>query len=201
MTPILSICIPTVVGRDREVQYLTSRIDTQIKETGNTGKVEMLIIKDNKEMSIGEKRNQLYDRAKGEYSVQIDDDDDVADNFVFNVLKAARRPVDCIGYQEWITGMGRPCRSDFSLRYREWSEAGRTGLISGMFKYVRTPFHKVPIRTEIARSVRFADMRFGEDHDWSKRIYPLLKTENYVNQVMYYYRYTYVDPKVKYGIK
>ena len=198
---ILSILIPTVIGRERPLELLTNRIYSQIGELKAESKVEVIVICDNKEISIGAKRNQLYAAASGEYSVQIDDDDDVAGNYVFNVLKAARRPVDCIGYQEYVTGMGRPSRSDFSLRYKEWKEASGKDLICGMFRHVRTPFHKTPIRTEIAKSVSFADMRFMEDHDWSKRVYPLLKTENYINDLMYFYKYTPVDMKVKYGIK
>ena len=198
---ILSILIPTVNGRENQLERLTGSINAQIADLKAENKVEIIVIKDNKEISIGEKRNRLYAAASGEFAVQIDDDDEVAGNYVYNVLKAARRPVDCIGYQEWVTGMGRPSRSDFSLRYKEWKEAGQGGLIDGMFKHVRTPFHKTPIRTEIAKTVPFADMRFGEDHDWSKRIYLLLKTENYINDLMYFYKYTPGDMKVKYGIK
>lgn len=198
---ILSILIPTVNGRENQLERLTGSINAQIADLKAESKVEIIVMKDNKEISIGEKRNRLYAAASGEFSVQIDDDDDVAGNYVYNVLKAARRPVDCIGYQEWVTGMGRPSRSDFSLRYKEWKEAGPSGLICGLFKHVRTPFHKTPIRTEIAKTVQFADMRFGEDHDWSKRIYPLLKIENYINDLMYFYKYTPGDMKVKYGIK
>ena len=57
------------------------------------------------------------------------------------------------------------------------------------------------IRSDIAKKFRFPNKRHGEDHDWSKRVYPLLKTENYINDLMYFYRYTPGDMKVKYGIK
>ena len=89
---ILSILIPTVIGRERPLELLTNRIYSQIGDLKAESKVEVIVICDNKEISIGEKRNRLYTAASGEFSVQIDDDDDVAGNYVFNVLKAPRRP-------------------------------------------------------------------------------------------------------------
>ena len=70
---ILSILIPTVIGRERPLELLTNRIYSQIGDLKAESKVEVIVMKDNKEISIGEKRNQLYAAASGEYSVQIDD--------------------------------------------------------------------------------------------------------------------------------
>lgn len=198
---ILSILIPTVVGREQMFNALFNGLQEQVVSGGYGDRVEVLSLKDNKEITIGEKRNRLYEMASGKYAVQIDDDDEVAGNFVNRVVWALRHDVDCVGYHEYGTGMGRPFRSDFSLRYRDWRSATNSDLICGLFRHVRTPFHKTPIRTEIAKSVKFADMRFGEDHEWSKRIYPLLHTESYINDIMYYYRYQSQPHNVKYGIK
>ena len=83
---ILSILIPTVIGRERPLELLTNRIYSQIGDLKAESKVEVIVMKDNKEISIGEKRNQLYAAASGEYSVQIDDEYDiVTGNYVFNV--------------------------------------------------------------------------------------------------------------------
>ena len=64
------------------VELLTNRIYSQIGDLKAESKVEVIVICDNKEISIGEKRNRLYTAASGEFSVQIDDDDDVAGNYV-----------------------------------------------------------------------------------------------------------------------
>jgi hypothetical protein len=44
-------------------------------------------------------------------------------------------------------------------------------------------------------------MRFGEDHDFAIRIYPFLKKEKYINDVMYLYQYSSENHNSKYGIK
>jgi hypothetical protein len=190
----LSILIPTVVGREDSLDGLMSILNRQI-----TNDVEIVIEKDNKEISIGAKRNLLYSKANGVYSVSIDDDDTVPEYFIQKILEKIDgfQGVDCIGYQERCYWDGsRETLSDFSLRYNTWKEQK-----DNEFRFVRTPFHKTPILTGIARDVKFQDRRFGEDHIWSKEIYERLKTEVYIPHVMYNYHYTQQDHKTKYGIK
>lgn len=156
---------------------------------------------DNKEVSIGEKRDRMYGRAKGLFTVMIDDDDRVADNYVESVYAATLGNVDCIGYQEECRINGRLQFSDFSLRYAKWESLRKP---DGKFSYRRTPFFKTPIRTEICRSVGVKDMRFGEDEDFANRIRPHLQTQAYINQVMYYYSWRNLSEKEhnqRYGIQ
>lgn len=190
----LSILIPTVIGREANLAQLMAVLTPQL-----TDEVEVITLCDNKEMTIGDKRTVLYQKANGLFSVQIDDDDSVPDYYVSEVLQRIDRfpDVDCIGYIERCIWNGsRETFSDFSLRYSEWKEQK-----DNEFVHVRTPFHKTPIRTAIAKSVPFQSIRFGEDHQWSKDIFPLLKTEVYIPKVMYVYQYTHENHNQKYGIK
>ena len=191
----LSILIPTVIGREDKLAKLMSAIEPQL-----TSEVQVYTLCDNKEMTIGDKRTALYKQAGGLFSVQIDDDDMIPDYYVEEVLKRIDTfpEVDCIGYIErckW--GGSRETFSDFSLRYSEWKEQKN----NNEFAHVRTPFHKTPIRTDIAVQVPFEPIRWGEDHKWSIAINPLLKTEVYIPKVMYIYQYEHENPKTKYGIK
>jgi len=70
------------------------------------------------------------------------------------------------------------------------------------FDYVRSPYQKTPLKTEIARKIGYADMRFGEDYDYSCRLVAsgLLLVEVYIPKVLYHYRYAYETPNKKYGI-
>ena len=189
----LSILIPTVVGRELFYDKLRSEIEKQIFPSEL---VEIITIKDNKEITIGEKRNNLYALAMGLYSVQIDDDDMVPPDYVERVLKATELNPDCIGYNESVMWNGEDLGlSNISLRNKKWDD-NKHG-----YRFVRTPFFKVPIRTDIARSVKFKHIRFGEDHDWSVRLYPQLKTEVFIPETMYLYSYVQGDNKTKYGIK
>jgi hypothetical protein len=113
--PLLSILIPTVVGRERQWNELHEIIFAQVKVTtgfmcsddrrftgGGAGEVELLTCKDNKEITIGEKRELLYHRANGLYSFQIDDDDSIAPDAIKLILEAITQLPDCITFQEHI---------------------------------------------------------------------------------------------------
>ena len=71
-----------------------------------TGSVEIRILRDNKEMSVGEKRNKLIHMAKGEYFSFIDDDDLVSEEYVDQVLRKIFKNPDIVtfwGYRDWET--------------------------------------------------------------------------------------------------
>jgi hypothetical protein len=205
--PVLSILIPTVVGREANFDILKNKIKAQAAAANLILglDVEILSAKDDKQISIGKKRQFLYQKAKGAFSVQLDDDDDIVDDYVKTVHAAAKHAVkigaDCIGYQELCSTSQNKIQkiSNFSLKYPAWKEfqyAEESG-----FHHYRTPFCKTPILTKLCVQAGVADMRFGEDHDFAKRIYPLLNKEVYINKVMYLYNYTPEDHNKKYGIK
>jgi len=159
--------------------------------------IEILFECDNKEISVGAKRQKLLERATGEYIVFIDDDDWVADFYVSEILKAIKYTPDCIGFLIDCDIEGVKSNAKASLRYKEWQEN-----VDG-FKYVRSIYHKTPVKREIALQVGFSDKRFGEDYEYSQRIMPLLKTEVFINKVMYYYIYRSKNQTAneRYGIK
>lgn len=205
--PVLSILIPTVVGREPKFNVLKTKIKSQAEAAALVLGLDIEIIsaKDNKEISIGKKRQILYQKARGIFSVQLDDDDDIADDYVKTVHAAAQHAVkvgaDCIGYQELCSTTQNKVKklSNFSLKYPAWKEfqfAEEAG-----FHHYRTPFCKTPILTKLCVKAGVPDMRFGEDHEFAKRVYPLLQKEVYISKVMYLYNYAPEDHNKKYGIK
>ncbi len=210
MTPKLSILIPTVVGREEQVTRLENKLCLLIKphtgfiRTINTiygcfnNDVEIIFFKDNKEMTIGEKRELLYKEANGLYSLQIDDDDDIADNGIELILDAIKNNpgVDCITYRENCMMNGKYYSSNHSLKYDDWADK-----FDG-FDYVRTPFYKDVIRTDIAKSVPFEHIRYGEDHAWARTLKPHLKTEAHIDEEIYFYIHNSTPEKhnERYGI-
>jgi hypothetical protein len=194
---LLSICIPTVVGREVKCEKLLSNIRTQILRGNFHDVVETIIDKDNKEVSIGAKRDRMYKRCNGMFSVQIDDDDDIAEDYIETFMNNYNEDVDCYGYQELCTFDGKTQKkSDFTIRCKEWHERPDNG-----FHHFRTPFCKTPIKTTICKFVGVKDIRFGEDHDFAKRIFPYLRNEKYIDKIMYYYKFESEEHKKKYGIK
>lgn len=193
MSPLLSILIPTVKEREHEFDSLWWDLVLQIQDYRDL--VELGYLCDNKEMTIGEKRNKLYDMATGLYSIQIDDDDQMAPGWVAKVIKAMKTKPDCITYQEKCIIDGKYFSSNHSLRYGDWWEK-----VDG-FDYVRTPFMKDVIKTEICKSVLVPHTRFGEDHAWSRLLKPHLSSEVHIDEEIYHYIHNSTPHLERYGIK
>src|SRR5688500_3451245 len=104
---LLTLLIPTVVGREQEFERLRQKLQRISGEDGILGNVQLQSRKDNKGMTIGEKRELLYSNAAGLYSWQIDDDDDVSEDSIKLILEAISQNPDCITFQEHINIDGK----------------------------------------------------------------------------------------------
>jgi hypothetical protein len=212
----LSILIPTVNDRKSDLERLVGRLlwqcqlnwpgeyfgfvsgDRSPSFHGVKGKfIEIIYCPDDREMTIGEKRELLYKRANGLYSWQIDDDDDISDNALNMIAKAMAEGPDCITYLEHCTINGKQYLSNHSLQYQDWAD-NQDG-----YDFVRTPYMKDVIKTGIARKVLIDHVRYGEDHIWSRALKPFLKTEVHIDQVIYLYQHTSKpeDHGRRYGIQ
>jgi hypothetical protein len=194
---LLTICFPTIVGREKQFEYIFNKIGNQVRDLGLIEEVNAVHFKDNKEISIGMKRDSMYKQATGLFSVQIDDDDDVADDFVKSIYDAIKEnpDVDCIGYMERCIMDGVTKYSKISNEFNDWATTS-TG-------YERTPFFKVPIKTSICQQVGVSDIRFGEDHDFAQRAKPFIKTQTFIDKALYYYTgnsLTAEQHKERYGL-
>jgi hypothetical protein len=191
----LSICIPTVKGREVQFKKLKAFILKQAEPFKDM--VEIVSICDNKEISIGEKRNRMYKLCKGLYAWQIDDDDWIADNALELIFSHIDKDKDCITFKEKCVFDGVKIKSScISLMFKEWRDnyAG--------FNYVRTPFYKTVIKTAICQKVGVRDMRYAEDHQFSLDLRSHLSTETHINEFIYIYRHSSKEQhNQKYGIR
>ncbi|HKW48705.1 MAG TPA: glycosyltransferase family A protein, partial [Gemmatimonadaceae bacterium] len=92
----LSIGICTLPERQKQLERLLYRLYTQIKWSAPRG-VEILV-DDRKDVTIGEKRQALLERALGHFIAFIDDDDSVAYNYIFRIIHALKTEpdADCV---------------------------------------------------------------------------------------------------------
>jgi hypothetical protein len=195
---LLTIAIATIEERREQFDALKKYIKRQM--IGFESEVEIISACDNKEMSIGNKRDALYKMARGKYTVMVDDDDSIGDGYFKLVIPALKKKPDCVGYKEFINWDGQSRASMISLQFKEWENVRP---IRHSIWYHRTPFCKTPILTEICREVGVKDMRFAEDHDFAKRVYPFLKTEVFIDEFLYYYNtkpMSAIEIKKRYGI-
>ena len=177
MQPLLSVCIPTVVGREHYLERMMTFLKDALPKWG-----EVIIEKDDKSMTLGAKRNLLLSKANGKYVVMFDDDDALPPNYFQLIEEGLKSNADCVGYLETCFMDGQFKQSIFSLSFKRWQSN-----VAG-YDYVRTPFYKCPIKTSIARQAGFDNtLRVFEDEDFAKRIRPLLKTMFYIEVPCYYY--------------
>ena len=173
----LSILICSIKGRESSLNKLLVVLDKQ-----KTDDVEILIEVDDKQISIGAKRNILLKRAKGDYISFVDDDDMVAEDYVSKILKAIETNPDCCGVEGYVIHKRRRKSSKFihSIQYKEWFE--KKGI------YYRCPNHLSPVRRELALRVMFPNLSYGEDRIYSNSLLKFLKTEVYIDGQIYYYQ-------------
>src|ERR1700748_2713921 len=103
---ILSILIPSTIDRHNLLSKLLDELYKQINENDAHDRVEILTLIDNKEKPTGTKRNELYELAKGEWSVSIDSDDWVYPYYVKEILIASESNYDCFGINGIMTVNG-----------------------------------------------------------------------------------------------
>lgn len=196
----LSILICTIEDRKDKFYELYKKLQKQSFQAFCLYgmRSEILFECDNKQISIGAKRQKLLERAIGNHIAFIDDDDDVNDNYIGNIIYTLVNNLSCdsIGFKIECNIEGKKETAIASNKYSDWCD-NKDG-----FRYCRTPYHKTPIKRNIALQIGYKDMRFGEDYDYSKRLKEsgLIKNESQINEVMYYYNFKYEDPTTKYGI-
>lgn len=210
---ILSILIPSTPDRRKELQKLLSVIEEQqytskvdIFDIGSLNcsryrgllrPIEILVFEDAKIMTIGEKRELLYKHAKGTHSIQVDSDDLLASNAIELILNAIKSnpEIPCITFRENCMMNGAYKSSNHSIKYEKWQDN-----FDG-YDYVRCPFYKDVIRTDIAQSVPFEKVRWNEDEKWSMSIKPLLTDEIHIDEELYFYIYEPKEtPTERYGL-
>lgn len=173
---ILSILICHLVNRKDKLNRLMSSVYAQA-----TGKeIEILIESDNGEMVVGAKRNSLLLKSKGKYVVFVDDDDEVANDYIDSILNALDGSPDCVGIEGIMRGTGyQQCLFRHSIQFQ--------GHYTGTDAFYRTPNHLNPIKAVLAKRVMFQEIEYGEDKRFSYNIRPMLKTENYIDHPIYFY--------------
>lgn len=199
-TPALSILIPTIVGREKQFEQLFAKLyrlcNNEFTARGTI--IQIAWEKDNKEISIGAKRNKLHAKATGGYLWTIDDDDDVDDWCIGFIIDAIKQNPDCVSFQERVTIDGIRYKSNHSKTYDDWEGDGTFEFSDG-FHYHRTPFFKSAIKADIAKAILVEDSRYGEDHQWAKDISPFLETEIHIEKELYLYNHTSSNFNERYG--
>jgi len=120
----LSILIATVPPRNKYLNRLLVNLQKQIVENKLEDRIEILIYEDDFEKVLGEKKNTLYQSARGKYVVSIDDDDDVSDDYcklICDVIDNQDVDQICIGHRYFHNNTNKWIPIKISKDYKYYS--------------------------------------------------------------------------------
>ena len=180
----LSILICSLHKRSGMMRGLVDELRRQIN---GSEEVEILTHVDGGEISTGNKRNTLVNIARGTYVVHVDDDDEVASDYVSSILEAAKQDSDAIVFNGIMTTDG--------LNPKKWYISKdlpyKAEIRNGQEIYLRYPNHIVPIKRSIALQVPFGNKYREEDYDFATQLHKreLIKTETKIDKELYTYKF------------
>lgn len=179
-----SILILTLNEREAVFAELYNKIQKQIIDANLQNEVEVLVFKDNREFPIGFKRNSLIAQSSGKYTVFLDDDDDVHENFIRMIYDALEADPDCVRFVGILTTKGQNKQglvSSIAYKDKTFSDGA----------YRCPPGHINTMRRAVSCQFLFPQVNFGEDQafTWELLASGLLKTEAYIDEPYYHYRY------------
>lgn len=152
-----SIMIPTLVERMVTFDHLMESIKEKHSRICPDLKIEYCIARDNREKSIGNKRQALLQGAKGKYVSFVDDDDSLTDAYFEDALAC-------------IQGRYEVCRLRGQMAQYTFTHSIENTLTSPMAHgqvFLRPPNHLNVMLGEVAKIVPFGDAVRGEDLDWT----------------------------------
>lgn len=179
-----SILVATLGQREERFKRLLSVLAPQVEKYG--GQIEILAYWNNFDRPLPEIRQSLVEEARGQYVSFIDDDDLVPSYFCDEVMERLGT-VDYIGWQMQAYTNGEKLKPTFhSLKYEKWFDDDKG--------YYRNTSHLNPIKREIALKESFiVPQGVAEDEAWATRIAKHVKTESYIDKVMYEYIHDQTD--------
>lgn len=178
-----SILIPTITRHAVYLRLLQNELRSQRLKYHN----DVQILVDYSESdNIGTKRNRLLQQADGKYLAFFDSDDFPGVNYIERIMEGINGDYDCCSLRGLYSINGvYDGIFEHSIKYDKWET------VSGEIRYLRYPNHLNCIKSSIAKQFSFPEKNFGEDKEWSDKIFEskLIKTEYFIPDIIYYYRY------------
>jgi hypothetical protein len=156
----LSVLIPTLVGREAGLQSVLHSVRDKLARLAPDLRVEYCIDVDNREVSIGVKRERLLQGAKGKYVSFIDDDDEITDAYIEDLRETIR------GNYHVMRLYGQMSEYNF-IHSTEMSLQTPMASPEDPPRFQRPPNHLNPMMADVAKMIHYKNAVYGEDLDWA----------------------------------
>jgi glycosyltransferase involved in cell wall biosynthesis len=188
----LSILIPTTTKRQN---FFNSIINSVVKQIDDKKDIEVLGLLDNYTKTIGEKRNNLLNICSGKFTLFLDDDDRLTEDFLEQILLSINNnpDADCIVYDMLcIINKCRTIHSKFGIEYEytkmdPWTTENCSIITEEPEIWYGKPSHNMVWSSKISKSCVFPSCNSGEDFAWVKQAWPKLKKQVRIDKIIYYY--------------
>jgi hypothetical protein len=181
---IWSILIPTLTERSAQFEKIFTNLVLQIVQANLQDQIEIIFYRDNRDATVGYKRNQLIKNATGKYICFVDDDDEISKDYINLIYHALLQDCDCVKLIGVFSANNHKKPFIHSILYKTYFETKRA--------YYRPPNHLNPIRRTIASQFKFPNhLNYGEDTDWAMQICRAgaIQTEATIHKPYYFYKF------------
>jgi glycosyltransferase involved in cell wall biosynthesis len=179
---ILSILICAVEIEERQIKLkkLVSELHKQISKNYAEEIVEILVDADNMTKSVGQKRNDLISKAKGNFVCFIDDDDFITENYLSTILNHLNIGIDIllIGISHIENGINKT---------KILPSLFIDNLTTNEVVFKTNHFHLCPHKKSIAELISFDCVNFAEDMIYSQKIVKHISNHAVISDPIYIY--------------
>lgn len=185
---LLSILIPSIPSRfESHLLPLWKELQRQCSESMYGSRVEILTLTDNKQRSIGAKRQALLNIAQGKYIAFLDDDDVPNHGYIARIINVGigvnyMPQYDVITFNQYVSINGEMYPLTFKLGHEENEEPNKEG-------FTRPPWHVCFWRRDIVQHCTFPNINYGEDWAWAEQANKCAKTSYHIDEFMMTYVY------------
>lgn len=157
-----SVLVASLVERSSQREALLASIREKVARICPELRVEYMTDIDNRQKTVGRKRTELLQKARGKYMSFIDDDDDITDAYIEDLVECLKGNYQVMRLYGQMTNYR--FMHSISVGIHDRMVVGEPPL------FQRPPNHLNPMMTDLARYVTFKDVRRGEDADWAVRL-------------------------------
>lgn len=187
---LLTIMIPTIISRKDKFYTITEKLMKQIKENDLENLIEIIAHFDNKTVGLSLKRTNMLRTSGGKFVISLDDDDDVADDYIISIIGAIKNnpEADVITFKQH-------CNCDGSEFY---VESDINNSLSG--SKIQGVLHRYPWiwcawrkeKVDIFVYEDIGKVNYREDEFWLKHVRESgrIKKEVKIDKILHYYRFS-----------
>lgn len=180
ITLSILICSVDTEERQNELKKLINELHRQISKNYAEEIIEIIVDTDNMIKSVGQKRNDLIEKARGEFICFIDDDDFISENYLSTILYHLNSGIDIllIAIEHIENGVNKP--KIIPSLYID-------NLNTGEAVFKTNHFHLCPHKKSIARNVLFEWVNFAEDMLYSQKMVKHINNYFLISEPIYIY--------------